>query len=139
MSPSPRLRPSPPALLRAAAPLLAWTLAACGAEPPPFDVEVRVSPTPATVGPARVLVEVRGHDGEAVRDARVEVRPVGPEGEAGAGVPAEAGAEGVYVADPVSFPRAGAWTLRVSVTGPAGVRMERDAPIHVVGPPSRDP
>lgn len=120
--------------------LLACSLASgCAGEPPPFDVEVRVSPTPATVGSARVLVEVRGRDGEAVRDARVDVRAVDPDGRAGDAVPAEAGGEGLYVVDPMPLSRAGEWTLRVSVTGPGGARVERASPIHVVGPPVRSP
>ena len=123
-----------PALRRLAA-AAALAAAGCGGEPPAFLVEARVSPTPATVGRARVLVEVRTPDGRPVEGARVAVTPVDPSGTAGARVEAEAGAPGLWVADPVGLPAAGAWTLAVEVTGPDGTVVLREAPLHVVGPP----
>ena len=127
--------PRPIRRLPAAAAAAFLLAASCGGEPAPFRVETRVSPTPATVGRARVLVEVRDAAGAALRGARVRVRPVDPAGVAAAPVEAAPEAPGLYVADPVPFPAAGEWTLVVEVTGPDGTVVERETPLHVVGPP----
>ncbi len=83
------------------------------APPGPFQVDLRVSPTPPIVGPGRVIIQVEGAVPEA-GDAHVTVQGESPIG-AGAPRTAEPAGGGHYVVPDFQFDREGEWTLRATV------------------------
>ncbi len=118
------------------------TVAACrgggGPPGPAIDVTLSVSPTPATVGVARVLVVVHGSTGAPVNDAEVLV-----EGDmTHSGMPpsserAEPAGQGRYVVAAFPLVMAGEWVLTARATVPNGEVGVGRLLLTVVGPPTR--
>jgi hypothetical protein len=80
-------------------------------------VEARVStvPEPPVVGSTRVIVALRGPEGEPIAGGTVTLSALGPEGrriEAGDALAPVAGEPGDYDTE-VDFPEAGAWSLEM--------------------------
>lgn len=88
-------------------------LACDSGEPPPYEVDVAVSPTPPIVGPARVIVMVERPGGGPLPGATVTVEG---QTEGGPMVQMKAAPEGpgLYTVDAFPFGRPGDW--RVVVT-----------------------
>lgn len=115
--------------------LIVATLQACAPPTPQAPtVAVRVSPTPATVGNARIMLDIQDSIGSVVTGATVQLegRPL----EAEATVTQREAAEeapGRYVVNDFRFPNPGVWTLDVTVTSSDGVvdRVQRE--VRVVG------
>ncbi len=121
--------------------LLAATLlmTGCLADPPepPFRVTLRLSPTPALIGPTRLLIDVVDGRGDPVTNAAVSVEGLPEErasGRAATGTAVEEGA-GRYVVPALELNMGGAWTIAVTVTDNAGISMTRSFPISVYGGP----
>ncbi len=115
----------------------ALTTSACLASPPapPFQVTLRLSPTPALTGPTRLIIDVAGVGGNPVTNAAVSVEGL-PEEHAGRaatmGMATEEGA-GRYVVPDLELDIRGPWTIAVTVTDSTGVSMTRSFPISVYG------
>lgn len=125
-------------------PFLLWVLAAlavagCGREragDPALSIEVHVSPTPAAVGPARVMVDVTDAAGAPIEGARVTVAARSEDG--GAVVVESARAEGAegtgrYTVPALPFGARGEWTLTVRAEVPDGRWAEVEHPVRVMG------
>lgn len=99
---------------------------------PPATLEVSVSPTPATVGPATVLVEVVDSAGRPLESARVSL--VGRVSGGGAVVrdTAEGGRRGRYAFMGLPFPVPGEWELRIRADLSDGVTVETTEEIRVL-------
>lgn len=125
-------------------------LGACGGPERPshegaaaLDADVRVSPTPAAVGAARVFVQATD-GGRPAEDAAVRVR--GEPAEAAAASPTASG-DGWQAAEPapatrggygpvaVPFPAAGAWRVVVEITASDGRTATIRHPLAVVEGP----
>jgi hypothetical protein len=118
---------------------LRWTasllVSGCVASPPPFEVTLRLSPTPPLVGPTRLLVDVTDPAGDAVADASVFVEGLSdelPNGTATRGVAINEGA-GRYVVPAFDLDVGGPWTVSVTVSDSTGVSITRAFPIYVYG------
>lgn len=119
--------------------LLLLALPACRADAPShsgdpaLDATVRVSPTPAAVGEARVFV-VATDAGAALEGASVRVRAF-PAAEAASPsaewTPAPA-APGGYGPVALPFPTAGSWWVEVDVTADGGRHARTRHPLAVV-------
>ena len=114
--------------------LLPGLLGACGREragDPSLSLRVRVSPTPAAVGPARLLIELEGlaSDSMPARITVVGSLPGGPVVHDSA----RAEAPGLHVVPAFVFPVRGEWTLRVRAELPDGRWAEIEHPVRVVG------
>ncbi len=111
--------------------------AACLAPPPApaFQVTLRLSPTPALIGPTRLIIDVATVGGNPVTNASVSVEGL-PEEHAGRtttiGMATEEGA-GRYVVPALELDVGGPWTIAVTVTDSAGVSLTRSFPISVYG------
>ena len=111
--------------------------AACLAPPPTpaFQVTLRLSPTPALIGPTRLIIDVAMVGGNPVTNASVSVEGL-PEEHAGRtatmGMATEEGA-GRYVVPALELDVRGPWTIAVTVTDSAGVSLTRSFPISVYG------
>ena len=97
---------------------------------------VRVSPTPATVGPNRILVDVGDLGGSPQDRATVTLVATAPGGVVEP-VADTAHSEGTgrYVVPAFRFPEAGEWTLTARVELPGGSWIEVDHPVRVVSSP----
>lgn len=110
-------------------------MTACGPSPAQAPrVDLGVSPTPATVGTARIMVDVQDSLGVVVTGAGVRLEGRSPELD-GAPTVRDAVEEmpGRYVVDNFSFPNAGLWEVDVIVTTGDGVRSEVSREVRVVG------
>lgn len=102
---------------------------------PGLTVDVGVSPTPATVGPARVLVSVSDTVSGPPADARVAVLVRSADDRPGrVSASARAAAPGRFVAE-LELPRAGSWLVLVEVELPDGRRAAARQRLTVVGGP----
>lgn len=117
---------------------LALTIAAataCGpSEVQGPHVDLRVSPTPATVGTARLMVDVQDSLGVVIAGASVRL-----EGRPSPGVDlatlrdAVEEMPGRYVVDNFAFPNSGVWAVTVIVVTSDGLRSEVTREVRVVG------
>lgn len=119
-------------------PLLAVALGGCRGDGVPddlgYELKVGISPTPPTVGPARLIISLHDPDGAPVEGAQVLVE--GNMSHAGM-VPvvdsAQAGAPGQYTVPAFSFSMAGDWVLDLTATLPDGTTVKTRQPTDVVG------
>ena len=126
------------ATLGAALPVLALlaslVLVACGqGQADPFQVDVRLSPTPPLVGDARVIVAVRDSGGVPVSGASVVVSAAPVESGTESRATASEESAGSYIAAALSFDVAGEWTVAATVDGPEGRRLRVAQKIRVSG------
>ena len=112
-------------------------LAACRgqtAAPSGLQLELEVVPQPPAVGPAEVVVTIRGAGGSLISGASVDVE--GNMSHAGM-VPvrarAEAQGDGRYATRGFQFTMAGDWTLDVTAALPDGRKVERTFNLPGVG------
>lgn len=112
--------------------------AGCG-EPPSGDpglvLSVAVSPTPATVGPGRVLVTLSDAAGAPIGGATVVVSGRPPEGALVTDT-ARAQAPGSYAAAAFPFGATGEWTLEAHARLADGRETRAEHRIRVVGRPT---
>ena len=116
--------------------LLAYSVVACADAPEEsLDIVLRFSPTPPSVGPARLLLELTDSLGAPVTGASVAVeghpstdpsRPTTP-------VQAEEQRSGRYVVATYDFDASGPWILRVRATAAGGVEVVREFETSVYG------
>ena len=118
--------------------LLSCSIAACADPPSALDIEVRFSPTPPAVGPARLLVELRDSLSQPVTGAsvRVEGRPSGGSLNPATVVQAEEQAADRYVVSTYDFTVPGRWTLWLRARTASGLEVTRriETPVYT-GPP----
>jgi hypothetical protein len=132
--------PPPPGLAVFSALTLLGAAGGCRGEEPadtlPVDVEVRVAPTPAAVGPNLVMIEVRDSVGRPVEGASVRVE--GTMAHAGM-VPvvrdADSSAPGIYRIPDFELTMGGEWILRVHLELPDGRTGMRESRVQVVSAP----
>jgi nitrogen fixation protein FixH len=112
--------------------------AACG-EPRSSDADlvfsVAVSPTPAMVGPGRVLVTLSDRTGAPIEGATVVLSGRPPAGDPVLDTAREQ-APGSYAAAAFPFAAPGEWTLEASARLPDGREASARHPIRVVGRPT---
>jgi len=118
---------------------LRWTAAllvsGCVASPPPFEVTLRLSPTPPLVGPTRLLIDIANPAGDPVADASVVVEGLSdelPNRTTTLGVAINEGA-GRYVVPAFDLDVGGPWTVSVTISDGTGVSITRAFPISVFG------
>jgi hypothetical protein len=120
-------------VLSAAAPLMAGCF---GSPPAPaFQVTLRLSPTPALIGPTRLIIDVADAVGDPVTNAAVSVEGLPEEPtrtRATTGMATEEGA-GRYVVPGFDLDVGGPWTIAVTVSDGTGVSITRAFPISVFG------
>lgn len=129
-------RPSRIGPLRSGSLALAAVLA-LGCEPPgpqPPTVDMGVSPTPATVGNARIMITVSDSTATPIVGAsvRLEGRPEGS-GAVAAQRDAVEESPGRYVVPDFRFMQAGLWSVEVVITPPAGPESRVTREVRVVG------
>jgi hypothetical protein len=127
-----RLAPILPALI------LACSAGACTDAPTAsLEVSLRFSPTPPSVGPARLLLELTDSVGTPVSGAsiRVEGRPVGEPGRPGSSVQARDEGDGRYVVDEYDFETSGPWILDIRARTTTGLELRREFETSVYGGP----
>jgi len=117
----------------------ALLVAACTAGEADLRLDVGISPTPATVGHARILVQVLDRQGQPVPDATVTVRAIPPGASEGAGDGVGGAATwqqgGRYALDGLPLSGAGEWTLQVTAVTPNTREGRYSAPLRVLGDP----
>lgn len=100
-----------------------------------YDFQVGISPTPPTVGPARLIISLHDPDGSPVEGAQVLVE--GNMSHAGM-VPvldtAQAVIPGQYTVSAFSFTMAGDWVLDLTAILPDGTTVKTRHSTDVVGP-----
>lgn len=130
-------RESPPAALVLLAGLVVGLHAGCG-EDPAHRIEISVSPTPAAVGPAGILVVLTDSTGAPVPGAEgvVRLRPESGDGPRNGrdGTELRESGPGRYGAT-VRFPREGEWVVEATLRGPDGTAVSREKRIRVVAGP----
>ncbi len=120
-------------------PLLGFALGGCrgdgSSEDMGYEFKVGISPTPPTVGAARLIISLHDPDGAPVEGARVLVE--GNMSHAGM-TPvvdsAQAEAPGQYSVSAFSFSMAGDWVLDLTALLPDGTAVRTRHPTSVVGP-----
>lgn len=136
---APRRRTRPAGYAAAVAGLLCAGLLGCGPEgprrggDPSLDARIRVSPTPATVGPAGVSVQASDRGARLV-DARIRIRGLGPRGDTVGPVeatPSEAGHGPVSL----TLPYPGRWEVEVELLTGDGREAWIRHPLQVVEAP----
>jgi hypothetical protein len=106
----------------------------------PVEVEVRVAPTPALVGPARIVLTVMDPGGSPVEGARVRVEAtMDHAGMAPVHETAEEHGDGHHVIPALEFGMPGDWILLIRIRLPDGREALREHRLRVVGPPARNP
>ena len=114
------------------------TIAGCvRADPPPVQIELGVSPTPATIGEARVIVTLSDvPEGESAQVSIEGTRPRSPEGNPAQRPSrwAQRSPGGDYVIPAFPLDTSGEWSLTVRVTLEDGRTADRSFPVRVVGP-----
>lgn len=119
--------------------IVALAVAGCMASPPPpaFDVTLRLSPTPALIGPTRLILDITDVAGRPTQDAVVSIEGI-PERRPGPAARrriAEDEGAGRYVVSDFDLDVGGPWTLAVTVTDGLGNTVTRAFPISVFGGP----
>jgi hypothetical protein len=120
-------------------PLLGFALVGCRGDPETedlgYDFKVGISPTPPTVGPARLIISLHDPAGDPVEGAQVLVE--GNMSHAGM-VPvrdtAQSEAPGQYTVSAFTFTMAGDWVLDLTATLLDGTTVRTRHPTGVVGP-----
>jgi hypothetical protein len=113
---------------------------ACGPDErlgdPTIDLEVGVSPTPATIGSVRVLVATHDLSGAPLPVERLRITARPPEGSGAAPPPTfdlPGDASGQFAVPGLALSVRGDWVLEVRVDLLDGRWAMREQPIHVVG------
>ena len=117
--------------------IAAGPMSGCLASPPvpTLQVTLRLSPTPALIGPTRLIIEVTDVGGDPVAGAAVSVEGLpdrGTDREATTRDAVEEGA-GRYVVPGFDLDVGGPWTLIVTVSDSSGASTTRAFPISVYG------
>jgi hypothetical protein len=111
--------------------------AGCLDSPPAaaFQVTLRLSPTPALIGPTRLIIDVADVGGDPVTEASVSVEGLSEErgGRAATMGTATEESAGRYVVPGFELDVRGPWTVAVTVTDSDGVTLTRAFPITVYG------
>lgn len=102
---------------------------------PELRLEIAVSPTPATVGSARVLLTLSDTAGAMRGGATVVVSGRSPTGRLRAVDTASEIGLGRYVVESFPFDTNGEWSLEASARLAGGGLALAEHPIRVVGPP----
>ena len=102
---------------------------------PEFRLEIAVSPTPATVGSARILLALSDTAGAMRGGATVVVSGRSPTGRVQAVDTAREVGLGRYVVESFPFDTNGEWSLEASARLTGGGLALAVHPIRVVGPP----
>ena len=102
---------------------------------PEFRLEIAVSPTPATVGSARILLTLSDTAGAMRGGATVVVSGRSPAGRLRAADTAREAGPGRYVVESFPFDTNGEWSLEASARLADGGLALAEHPIRVVGPP----
>jgi hypothetical protein len=100
-----------------------------------FQVTLRLSPTPALIGPTRLIIDVADVGGDPVTEASVSVEGL-PEERGGRAATMGTATEetaGRYVVPGFELDVRGPWTVAVTVTDSDGVTLTRAFPITVYG------
>lgn len=106
----------------------------------PVEVEVQVAPTPALVGPARVVLTVLDPGGSRVEGARVRVEAtMDHAGMMSVHETAEEHADGHHVIPALDLGMPGDWILLIRIRLPDGREALREHRLRVVAPPARNP
>ncbi len=116
---------------------VALPMTGCLASPPvaPFQVTLRLSPTPALIGPTRLIIDVADVAGDPATNVVVSVEGLPEERtnrRATMRMATEEGA-GRYVVPDFDLDVGGPWTIAVTVTDSTGVSITRAFPISVFG------
>ena len=103
--------------------------------PPAFALTLRLSPTPALIGPTRVLLDITDIEGRPVPGAEVSIEGTAEERADREARPRIADDEGGgrYVVTDFDLDVGGRWTLAVRVTDGRGDTVTRVFPITVFG------
>lgn len=123
--------------------ILAVLAGACRGDGPgeqaPVEVDVNVAPTPALVGPARVVLAVRDSVGRPLEGARVRIEAtMDHPGMVPVRDSAQDRGEGRYVVPTFEFDMSGDWILFIRVGLPDGRESVHEHRVRVVSPPSPD-
>jgi hypothetical protein len=119
--------------------MMALSVVGCLASPPEPQLEVTllVSPTPALIGPTRLILDVTDVGGDQVPGAVVSIEgiPEEPSARGGRHRIAENQGAGRYVVTDFDLDVGGRWTLAVTVTDSLGNTVTRAFPVSVFGGP----
>ena len=119
--------------------MLATTLLVTGCLPDPpepaFQVTLRLSPTPALIGPTRLIVDVADVEGDPVAGLAVFIEGLPAQSADRTVVTSDAVDEGAgrYVVPGFDLEVGGPWTLTVTVSDSSGTSTTRAFPISVYG------
>ena len=119
--------------------MLATTLLVTGCLPDPpepaFQVTLRLSPTPALIGPTRLIVDVADVEGDPVAGLAVFIEGLPSQSADRTVVTSDAVDEGAgrYVVPGFDLEVGGPWTLTVTVSDSSGTSTTRAFPISVYG------
>ena len=122
---------------------LAVLTGACRGDGPreqvPVEVDVNVAPTPATVGPARLVLVGRDSVGRPLEGARVRIEgTMDHPGMIPVRDSAQDRGEGRYVVPTFDFEMSGDWILLIRVGLPDGRESVHEHRVRVVSAPSPD-
>ena len=100
-----------------------------------LDVSLRFSPTPPSVGPARLLLELTDSLGGPVTGAslQIEARPTGEPARRTISARAREESAGRYVVDGYEFDVSGRWILNIRARTIEGSELARDFETEVYG------
>lgn len=117
--------------------VVAGPMTGCLASPPAptLQVTLRLSPTPALVGPTRLIIEVTDVGGDPVAGAAVSVEGLPDQDTDREATTSDAVEEGTgrYVVPGFDLDVGGQWTLTVKVSESGGPSTTRAFPISVYG------
>ncbi len=119
--------------------MLATTLLVTGCLPDPpepaFQVTLRLSPTPALIGPTRLIVDVADVAGDPVAGLAVSIEGLPEQSTDRTATTSDAVEEGAgrYVVAGFDLEVGGPWTLTVTVSDSSGTSTTRAFPISVYG------
>ncbi len=117
--------------------IAAGPMTGCLASPPAptLQVRLRLSPTPALIGPTRLIIEVTDAGGDPVTGATASVEGLPEQDTHGEATTSDAVEEGAgrYVVPGFDLDVGGQWTLTVTVSDSSGASTTRAFPISVYG------
>ncbi len=119
--------------------MLATTLLVTGCVPNPpesaFQVTLRLSPTPALIGPTRLIIDVADVEGDPVAGLAVLIEGLPAQSTDRTAITGYAVDEGAgrYVVPGFDLDVGGPWTLTVTVSDSSGTSTTRAFPISVYG------
>lgn len=109
-------------------------LAGCGdTAGPALQIDLQLSPTPPTMGPARLIVGLTDSVGLPVEGIPVQVFGTPEGGPPTASVPAREQGQGRYVVPEFHFAAAGPWTVTVHAKTRGGLDVTREFKTSVFG------